>query len=368
VEVRLLSPALCNSFEKGDLQRHPFFVGSYCARNLLWSSVRRFARERSRWPVLRLASSTGLFSGELKPNGAAAGVASLPKETYDHLVPCTGPCGFWEIGVDLLALRRSDLHPYALLTPNLPGEVTLNVATLDFDFQLGMDASLTRHTSAGWDCESRTMWIDKWSSSARVAGDLTLEGPGFQLGVSPGQFDVTYDSHLVGTELNVGYWLDGHCGAFFGIRWLRFADSLQVDELDLPLPGALAIDTSNDLIGLQVGRMISIADIGGFRARGIGKVGAYYNFVDTSISSVFLGPPIADTDYDAAFVGEATIEVAYCFNECFRIRAAYQVLAMSGITTATDQIASSDLSIGLAGINTNGLFADGGYIGLEWLR
>lgn len=295
---------------------------------------------------------------------------ATPNETQKHYplvdATCRPSCGFWEGSVDLLALRRSHLHSYALVTPTAIGSPTLNVSNLPFDFALGMQASLARHTASGVTIEGRALWIDDWSAAQQVAGSVALQGPGFQLAVAPGEFDVRYSSQLLGAELNIGDYLCDHTGCFIGLRWLRFEDNLTVHELDLPVAGALNIDTQNDLLGVQVGRLMRVADVGGFRSRIFAKGGVYYNFVDTSIQSSFLDPPIQDRDYDVAFIGEFGIDVAWCINDRLRIRAAYEIIGVSQVATSTDQIAVSDLSVGVAGINTNGLFFDGGYVGIEW--
>lgn len=303
-------------------------------------------------------------------NAATVAPPSIETQQNHPLVDatCQPTCGFWEGSVDLLALRRSYLHSYGLITPTAIGSPTLNVSNLPFDFALGMQASLARHTASGVTIEGRAMWIDDWSTSRQVAGNVALQGPGFQLAVAPGEFDVRYSSRLLGAELNIGDYLCDHCGCFIGLRWLHFEDNLTVDELDLPVAGALNIATQNDLLGVQVGRLMRVADVGGFRSRIFAKGGVYYNFVDTNIQSSFLGPPIHGNDYDVAFIGEFGIDVAWCITERLRVRAAYEIIGVSQVATSTDQIAVSDLSIGVAGINTNGLFFDGGYVGIEWVH
>ncbi|HRX80382.1 MAG TPA: hypothetical protein P5307_15025, partial [Pirellulaceae bacterium] len=233
------------------------------------SGVQPYSLENSQMPSQQ-GYGTWMTSAPATVQFAEANAAAVApplndvQKNYPIVDPtCQSSCGFWEGSIDLLALRRSYLHSYALITPTAIGSPTLNASNLPFDFALGMQASLARHTASGVTIEGRAMWIDDWSASEQVAGSVALQGPGFQLAVAPGEFDVRYSSRLVGAELNIGDYLCDHCGCFIGLRWLRFEDNLIVDELDLPVAGALNIATQNDLLGVQVGRLMRVADVGG---------------------------------------------------------------------------------------------------------
>jgi hypothetical protein len=281
--------------------------------------------------------------------------------------PCHPPAPqvFTTVGVDFIGLRRSEGNNTPIVIDAT--HCCIGAGDLDFDHELGVRVNMVRDNCCGWGWELGYMGLPSWSGTARAAGNMSLEGPGFQLQVLPADFVVYYDSAFHSAELNLR--LTDYCrwSAFAGFHYMRFTDSLYVSELNTPFLGALDIDATNDLYGFHFGADVVLYDRGGpLRIDVGGKIGIYGNDAHHTTGSSFIGPELGCRDALVAYSADAEIRLAYRITNCLEIRAGYQLLGIGGIAYAVDQLHASDFSTGYSSVHYNQLLLDGGHLGVRY--
>ena len=65
-------------------------------------------------------------------------------------------------------------------------------------------------------------------------------------------------------------------------------------------------------------------------------------------------PAFSIRDRNVAFVGELGLTGAYQINDCWTVRGGYQVIWVDGIALAPDQLDDSDITTGVATLDTSG--------------
>lgn len=108
----------------------------------------------------------------------------------------------------------------------------------------------------------------------------------------------------------------------------------------------------NNLYGFQTGvDAVLWEPICGLQIGAIGKAGIYYNDIRTDFNtSLFRTPtdPItaSASTSKAAFLGEVGLNATYKINCHFALRGGYQMLWLSGVATAVDQVpATSNFNV-----------------------
>lgn len=314
----------------------------------------------------RLAAPATPTSDAAKPKPRATQAQPTPGV---EAIPWGDGCApSWAIQVELLGVQRREANPYALIVHAPTAASVIDAAGLDFDYELGVCARAFRNQvgELGW--ELAYSGIPRWSAARAAAGDLQLDGPGFQLAVNPGVFLVTSRSLLHSAEVNAHTGAEGWPAWFVGFRYIHFADALHVSELNAPIPDALGIDAANNLFGVQVGSDFTIYDRGGaFRIDARAAVGTYAAHVAQSTSSSVLGPAVRHEHTHVAYSGELALNLTYRLTERLFLRGGYRLLGVGAIALAPDQVAASDLSTGRAAIHLNSTLFDGGHVGIQYL-
>jgi hypothetical protein len=255
----------------------------------------------------------------------------------------------WDAEISWLYMWRTKPDNTDILrNPN--GGVVLSGSDFnDFGPKSGIDASLIYRRPRGGAIDVRYLWIDAYTSERSTA---TLSGPstintatsslvGFA--GEPAQF--RYLSKLQTAEINVRKefrnfdWL-------LGIRYADFRESLDGRYL---YAGSL-FDTQswrvgrNDLYGVQTGVDALLWEpFRGFRIGGFGKAGIYYDDIRTSFEAGYYQTPNTPASADtctskAAFLGELGVNATYNVNTHVALRTGYQMLWLSGVATAVDQV------------------------------
>jgi hypothetical protein len=309
----------------------------------------------------------GAASGQETPQAETGQVCQDP-----YCSPCypPGPQVRTTIGAELIGLRRSEGNS----TPIILDATSCCIAAgdLDFEHELGFRVSMVRDNCCGWGWELAYMGLPSWSGSAEASGNLSLEGPGFQLQVLPSHYVLYYESTFHSAELNLR--LTDYCrwSAFTGFRYMRFSDGLFVSEMNTPFWGALDINTTNDLYGFHFGADVVLYDrCGPLRIELGGKIGLYGNDAHHStLSSVISASPtqpeLGCRDATVAVSAQAEIRLAYRITNCLEINAGYQVLGIGNVAYAVDQLHASDYSTGYSTVHYNHLLLDGGHLGIRY--
>lgn len=210
---------------------------------------------------------------------------------------------------------------------------------LDFDFEGGVEAILTRQLHNEYDLELRYFGIE------HDAG-LTLAGP----------LTVDYASTLNSTEINLRHPHNDWLTCLAGFRWVELQDEMTV----MPLGAAGNVD--NQLYGFQIGARGTLWDHGGplLIVSGI-KGGIYHNDADANaLISDF--PAVTGSEDHTSFLGELDITGSLLLTQHCSLRAGYQFLWIDGIAEA-DQGAS--IQAGNALDMSSTAFYHGAFAGFE---
>lgn len=303
---------------------------------------------------------------------AAPGQACPPGYQDPYCYPYCPPAQqvYTTIGVDVIGLRRSEGNS----TPIILDAASCCIAAgdLEFEHELGFRVNMVRDNCCGWGWELAYTGLPSWNGAAEASGNLSLEGPGFQLQVLPAHFVVNYESTFHSAELNLR--LTDYCrwSAFAGFRYMRFSDALFVWETNTPFWQALDIDAVNNLYGFHFGADVVLYDrCGPLRIELGGGVGIYGNDASqiTQSTVISASPTVSELgcrDAIVAVSAQAELRLSYRITNCLEIQAGYQVLGIGNVAYAVDQLHASDYSTGFASVHYNHLLLDGGHLGIRY--
>jgi hypothetical protein len=158
------------------------------------------------------------------------------------------------------------------------------------------------------------------------------------------------------------------------VTWFIGFRALQIDELLLAnINGGASthsVATGNRLYGVQLGLDALLLDNDCWYVNAVGKVGIYSNSgeqVTTTAGLVGPLPLITFTDNQTSFVGEFGINYGYRLTDRLTFLAGYNLLFVTGVALAPDQLAATNINTGVGALDTNGsLFYHGLNLGLEY--
>jgi hypothetical protein len=258
----------------------------------------------------------------------------------------------------------------------------MNANEFDLGTSAGWDISLMRRHVLGteWGVEGVYFAVDSWDAARGVVNSPAGAVVQFQtpLGNTAFPADVSgyYGSALHNVEMNLRRDL-GCWGQFLvGFRYMDLRENgltIVQDILDDPVNHATyGIEARNHLAGFQIGVDGHLWSRGRFTVDGLLKAGIYDNDASNGVLiTEDVGPGYASAAHDnhTAFVGDLALTGVYDLNDCWSVRAGYQLLWMEGVALASDQVAASDPSGGTASVATNGSpFYHGAFVGLEFRR
>jgi len=153
-----------------------------------------------------------------------------------------------------------------------------------------------------------------------------------------------------------------------GFRWVEWDDRMNIDYTYAnPDPygaGNLDAHTGNNLYGGQIGADMRLWNTEGIvRVDGITKAGVFYNHAAYQRSSASFAYPdgssdlagsVNATDETVSFMGEVGLNASVSITRWLAWRAGYSVFWLSGVATAPQQFAASDLAASTGSVNTNG--------------
>lgn len=247
--------------------------------------------------------------------------------------------------------------------------VALNSSDLDIAWRAGFRVAAIRHGifDSCWDLEVAYFGIDGWSATQLLADAdnfLTLP-PIFVGGVVPNT--VTYTSSLHSFEVNGRRAYSEYASWFVGFR------ALQIDEqLASDFGGVATFSTStlNQLYGAQLGLDVQFWEGPCWYMNAVGKAGIFGNSADVTTTTAGVGgalPLIALTGNQTSFVGELGLNANYRYSERFTLIAGYNLLWVTGVALAPDQLAAVNIATGAGAPDTNGsLFYHGVNLGAQY--
>lgn len=167
-------------------------------------------------------------------------------------------------------------------------------------------------------------------------------------------YNVDYQSDLQSTELSYRrYWVGFNpriSGTYLaGFRYVRMTEDMNFNAIALNGDSNINWQSTNDLVGAQLGADGWIALRQGLRLGGETKGGIYNNRFKYGHSTAIPDPDIDNVDFDSdgnqvAFVGEAKIDLVADILPSISIRGGYRVLYMSSLVTVGNNIDPVDVT------------------------
>jgi hypothetical protein len=320
--------------------------------------------------LIRRVLVAALFGWSLTtPNSLSA--ADLWGQEPAHASPAGiayGNASTWYVQSEALWLTRTrtDWIPFTAIDTTGMGDMQIVQSSdyLDFGYKAGIRLTLGRRLDACNSLEFSYFGLQDFDGSSTVldpSGGLYSPYSRFQTGLFGYTFgfdqatehQIEYESSLHNAEFNFR-----HCGPvvgslesdlLFGVRYLNIKErfgflSTQpgggMDGVDAF--GTATNQTSNNLIGLQIGGQIRYNATERFGLTARGKAGLLVNFASHDGTFTQDMGPVVHSDYSAR--GEALaglIEVGlsghYRIGSHLTLRAGYDVILLSGLALAPEQ-------------------------------
>lgn len=189
-------------------------------------------------------------------------------------------------------------------------------------------------------------------------------------------YNVDYQSDLQSTEFSYRrYWL-GHnpriSGTYLaGFRYVRMTEEMNFNAIALNGDSNINWQSSNDLVGAQLGADCWIALLQGLRLGGETKGGIYNNRYEYGHSTAIPDPDIDNVDFNedgnqVAFVGEAKIDLVADILPSISIRGGYRVMYMSSLVTVGNNIDPTDVTSTILYTQGDALY-NGFHGGIEYI-
>ena len=289
---------------------------------------------------------------------------------------CGGTCGScacecqprWYGGVEVVWLDRSRPKPFSVSVLDIsppPETIVLNTEDIGFRYEPGLRLTLGRWLDACTSIEAQYLGLHDWEGTASspfsAAGDIDpfwgndledIDTRNFQ---DAFQHEIRYESNLHSFEINRRRWNGMDSSRFVGVRYVQVSEEFELLSFDSDPSGIINpedfglydIDTMNHLIGVHVGGM---RQTGGDRFKvGIrGKAGLFLNFLSQESHLLDFNAgntPPARTDLETresdvalATVVELGAYGLYRVSDRCWIRAGYDLLFISGLALASEQL------------------------------
>lgn len=280
----------------------------------------------------------------------------------------------WSARFSTIFLQRDRPAATSFLINTNTGEPIVNPHNFLFAFAPGADIGLVRSGEA-YDLDLRYFGV--YQGNALQGPFNAGPGTGFAGagGGSPDSATITSSDvfSLNSAEANLRRDLTASCSLLAGFRYVSFRDRMSAIGVDTVTPDVthVRIDGNNNLYGLQVGiQTLMWSDGKSCRVEGTFKAGILAN---TATSGFRLddtsGNIIAATASRTreAFVGDVNFTAVNQLNDHWAIRAGYQLLWLSGVATASEQVSQFNFNSGELTTNlSHSLFLYGATLGLEF--
>ena len=300
--------------------------------------------------------------GDFYAPGPSAGFVN-PKPLTNHA------SAVWAGQIDALWLWRGNV-PGLPLAMNGEGGVILDANDADPTAATGPRVGILRRIGDCYAIEGNYLNVGTFNGNALLPNTGELYFAESLGGVEPaGEITSARASTwsvFKSAEFNGRALTGGPITWLAGFRWVEWDDRMDVEYDYGPGSGFDGFDarTGNNLYGGQVGADMRLWNTEGIvRVDGIAKAGVFYNhsayqrtsaeFVDSNSDVIPLGSVNA-TDDTVSFMGEVGLNASVSITRWLAWRAGYSVFWLSGVATAPQQFAASDLAASTGSVNTNG--------------
>jgi hypothetical protein len=281
-------------------------------------------------------------------------------------------CGphYFDIAANVVFLQSDrsfrDVPPLGSI--GVAGPTILDPGNLNEDYEPGWEIAARLDLGPLSVFEATYMGIYDLGFNSTVSSVDVANGVDYQLnsvfsgyGIDPiagldegSVYNLDYQSDLQSTELSYRrYWL-GHnpriSGTYLaGFRYVRMTEEMNFNAVALDGDSNINWQSTNDLVGAQIGADGWIALRQGLRLGGETKGGIYNNRFKYGHSTAIPDPSIDNVDFGSAgnqvaFVGEAKIDLVADILPSISIRGGYRVLYMSSLVTVGNNIDPTDVT------------------------
>jgi hypothetical protein len=292
---------------------------------------------------------------------------------YDGLI---GPNGFsnWYVRGEVLFLHRNSNVINQTVVQTAAGGTPV-VSTADFDFPMVAGLSLL----VGHRLDSNSAWelsyfgLHNWSRNIIAADADNLDAPG---GLGTGtDFDaadvmnVEYLSRLNNVEFNI-LRDQSRLAWLAGFRYVNWEEEFNIQATNDTDVSNYKVGTSNNLFGGQFGARAFFPGYS-FDWDVTGKVGLFGNaaqqrqlLADDNDTVVLRNTSV--NGGAVSFVGDLNASLYYRLNRTWGIRGGYNIMLITGLALAPDQLDFTNTPVSGLGINRSGdVFLHGANVGVE---
>ncbi len=271
----------------------------------------------------------------------------------------------WTFKGASIILDRSHPDSLVLMQDTAAPGSNLDAAALDLGWHHGWDIGAIRQGDE-YDLNFEVMNVNDWDGRASaITGPATLVQintivPIFVAGVTA--VNATYESKMLSAEVNLRRRYSNDLTFLGGIRYLQLDERFHADVITAGATPTYDTDTSNDLIGAQIGVDATLTRRGPFSLDLVSKIGMYYNTAlqnSTFYTGIGLrGLPgttinAAGKDKGPAFLGEVELAGGWEVTDSIELRAGYMLMWVESVALAPEQVVVTDFVNG-TGINSAG--------------
>lgn len=291
--------------------------------------------------------------------------------------PCGSPCccrKTWYVAGDALWLQRNSAGNILLARDVDASGAQVGGRFIDtdrasgFDMRAGFRGLLGYRIGCGGAAEFSYFGLQFWEGSALLrepsGGAVAVQSPylGSSIPTADNGFQAisaNYNSELHNAEANLRWHLrESPCGTLSvltGVRYLSYREELSLfgkDDFDPNRLETTRIRTFNNLIGWQCGGEFSHGLMQGLiHLGGSGKAGIYGNPALQHTTNTYRGPQaglaVEGRNLEASSAGilEAGLHATLLVTNNFRIRGGYQILYLTGLALAPDNLRLNETTI-----------------------
>lgn len=270
----------------------------------------------------------------------------------------------WFLRGEWVFMRRADIHNHSIVSdsnrppkcngcPNFKALDTENLVH-DFDFESGYRATLTYMMNKLSSFEASYMEIAQWQGDHTVRGQGTLSFPFTDSSYAQDftradEARAAYDSKFYNVEFN--YWgysspprVDYFSAAWIaGLRYMNLREHFDVSFHRSGNKSTYKIETHNHLIGPQLGANIQMNPIRCLSWDFNVKVGYFLDYAKQESSLGDRDNSIKLRDFEkhectGTLLVDVLASLSFYFGNHFSIRSGYQMIYLTGLALAPEQV------------------------------
>lgn len=298
------------------------------------------------------AGCSSVCSPNACPSTECPPVSCVPCETC----ACDESGRSWAFDVSAIGLFRSDPSSVGLLRNPLDATESVNAGQFSFSSAAGIEAGLTFYTQApALSFEVRGLFPNSWQSTVTesfTGTSVTVEGSPALVTTGPRISTSNYESDFQSLQLNVRWKpnFTSHTTLLLGARSLNLDEALTstlVDPSNAFPDEIIQSVTDNRLFGIQLGITHNLLSTPNFCLKFDGNAGLFANDASQRSQLISLAtPPVVfpanAAATDAAGLFELGIQGKWKLCSHANATFGYRVLALQGVSLASDQLRSVD--------------------------